>query len=127
MKRLLQPFVLVVTALLAAAYAYPAVRLATGPWERAALAIPFVLIWIVPALYWTGSRDDEESWLDQAAHQASYLSMAWVSFLLVLTLARDVLLFASSALQFEQMHAVIAQTGSRQCWSLRYSPWRAAR
>src|ERR1044071_3801821 len=112
MKRLLQPFVLVVTALLAAAYAYPAARLATGPWERAALAIPFVLIWIVPALYWTGSRDEEESWLDQAAHQASYLSMAWVSFMLVLTLARDVLLFATSALQFEQIHALIAQAGA---------------
>jgi len=111
MKRLLQPFVLVVTALLAAAYAYPAARLATGPWERGALAIPFVLIWIVPALYWTGSRDDEESWLDQAAHQASYLSMAWVSFVLVLTLARDVLLVATSALQLERAHAAIAQAG----------------
>jgi hypothetical protein len=51
MKRLPQPFVLVVTALLAAAYVYPAARLATGPWERLALAIPFFLIWIVPALY----------------------------------------------------------------------------
>ena len=112
MTRLLQPFVLVVTALLAAAYAYPAARLATGPWERGALAIPFVLIWIVPALYWTGSRDDEESWLDQAAHQASYLSMAWVSFLLVLTLARDILLFAASVLQSERTHAVIAQAGA---------------
>jgi uncharacterized protein len=111
MKRFLQPFVVVVTALLAAAYAYPAARLANGPWERGALAIPFVLIWIVPALYWTGSRDDEESWLDQAAHQASYLSMAWVSFLLVLTLARDILLFAASALQFERIHAVVGQLG----------------
>src|SRR4029450_10820181 len=105
------PFVLVVTALLAVGYSYPAARLASGPWDRAALAIPFFLIWIVPALYWTSSRDDEESWLDQAAHQASYLSMAWVSFLLVLTLARDVLLFAASALQFERVHAMIGQLG----------------
>src|SRR5258705_22979 len=111
MKRLLQPFVLVVTALLAAAYAYPAARLATGPWERVALAIPFVLIWIVPAVYWTGERDGEESWLDQAAHQASYLSMAWVSFILVLTLVRDLALLATAALPLERAHALIAQAG----------------
>jgi predicted MPP superfamily phosphohydrolase len=111
MRRLLQPFVLVVTALLAAAYAYPAARLATGPWERAALAIPFFLIWIVPAVYWTGERDGEESWLDQAAHQASYLSMAWVSFILVLTLVRDLALLATAALPLERAHAVIAEAG----------------
>ncbi len=111
MKRLLQPFVLVVTALLAAAYAYPAARLATGPWERVALAIPFFLIWVVPALYWTGERDGEESWLDQAAHQASYLSMAWVSFILVLTLVRDLLLLVTSALPLQDLHAMVAQAG----------------
>jgi hypothetical protein len=110
-KRLLQPFVLVVTALLAVAYAYPAARIASGPWERAALAIPFLLIWLVPALYWTRERDGEESWLDQAAHQASYLSMAWVSFLLVLTLARDVALLATSALPLERVHEVVVQAG----------------
>ena len=111
MKRFLQPFVLVVTALLALSYAYPATRLADGPWERTALAIPFFLIWIVPALYWTAERDGEESWLDQAAHQASYLSMAWVSFILVLTLMRDILLVATSALSLESMHVVIAEAG----------------
>jgi hypothetical protein len=111
MKRLLQPFVLVVTALLALAYAYPATRLADGPWERAALAIPFLLIWIVPALYWTAERDGEESLLDQVAHQASYLSMAWVSFILVLTLIRDLLLLATAAVPLERAHTVIAEAG----------------
>jgi predicted MPP superfamily phosphohydrolase len=111
MKRLLQPFVLVVTALLAAAYAYPAASLASGPWQRLALAIPFVLIWIVPALYWTRERDGEESWLDQAAHVASYLSMAWVSFVLVFTLARDLALLVTSALPLERAHALVVQAG----------------
>jgi len=111
MKRLLQPFVLVVTVLLVAAYAYPAARIATVPWQRAALAIPFILIWIVPALYWTRERDGEESWLDQAAHQASYLSMAWVSFILVLTLARDLVLLVTAALELERAHAVVAEAG----------------
>ena len=111
MKRLLQPFVLVVTALLAAAYVYPAARLASGAWERAALAVPFLLIWIVPALYWTRERDGEESWLDQAAHAASYLSMAWVSFILVLTLARDLLLLVTAASALERAHHVVAEAG----------------
>jgi len=111
MKRLLQPFVLVVTALLAVGYVYLAVRLASGPWGRGALAIPFVLIWIVPVLYWTRERDGEESWLDQAAHQASYLSMAWVSFLLVLTLARDLALLFTAAPPLAPAHAVVARAG----------------
>src|SRR5581483_6405177 len=95
MKRLLQPFVVVVTLLLAAAYAYTAARLASGPWALGLLAIPFMLIWVVPVLYWSRDRDREESRLDDVAHQASYLSMAWVSFVLVLTLARDVALFVT--------------------------------
>jgi uncharacterized protein len=111
MKRLLQPFVVVVTVLLGAAYAYAAARLASGPWGAGLLAIPFVLIWIVPVLYWSRDRDREESWLDQAAHQASYLSMAWVSFVLVLTLARDVALLLSSAPPFGRAYAVVAQAG----------------
>ena len=110
MKRLLQPFVLVLTALLAIGYAYLAARLASGPWGRGALAIPFVLVWIVPALYWTRERDDE-SWLDEAAHQASYLSMAWVSFLLALTLLRDVMLLVTALPPLGQAHRFAAETG----------------
>ncbi len=111
MKRLLQPFVVVVTLLLAAAYAYTAARLASGPWALGLLAIPFMLIWVVPVLYWSRDRDREESRLDDVAHQASYLSMAWVSFVLVLTLARDVALFVTLELPFEGAHAVVAQAG----------------
>jgi predicted MPP superfamily phosphohydrolase len=72
---------------------------------------PFIFVWIVPVLYWTGTRDDEESWLDQAAHQASYLSMAWVSFLLVLTLVRDLALLATAVLPLEPVHAVVTDAG----------------
>jgi uncharacterized protein len=90
-KRLLQPFVLVVTAILALAYAYVAWRLTSHLWQRVALAVPFLLVWIVPVIYW-GSDRDEESVLNEIMHMASYLSMAWLSFLLVLTLGRDVAL-----------------------------------
>jgi uncharacterized protein len=94
MKRLLQPFVLVVTSMLIAVYAYLAWRLAPNVWGRVALAAPFFLIWIVPVYYWGSDREDE-GMIDQLVHQASYLSMAWLSFVLVLTLARDVLLIVT--------------------------------
>ena len=111
MSRLLSPFVLVVTALLAVSYGYVAARLGSGLWDRAALAIPFVLVWIVPVLYWSRQHDEEESRLDAAAHQASYLSMAWVSFLVVLTLARDVALVVTSALSLDGAHQVVVHAG----------------
>jgi uncharacterized protein len=109
--RLLQPFILVVTALLTAGYAYVASRLASSVLGCVALAVPFVLIWVVPAVYWTRERDSEESWLDQAAHQASYLSMAWVSFLLVLTLARDLALALTTVAPLASAHQVVTQAG----------------
>jgi len=111
MSRLLQPFVLVVTALLAAAYAYVAGRLTDELWVRAALAIPFLLIWVVPVIYWSRDRDDEETWLDQIAHQASYLSMAWLSFVIVLTLARDAVLLLTAWLGLVTAHEVITRSG----------------
>jgi uncharacterized protein len=84
--------------LLGAAYAYLALRLATEPWGYPALLVPFALIWVVPVVYWSRPldprREGEESLFDHLVHQAAYLSMAWVSFALVLTLVRDVLLLA---------------------------------
>ena len=103
-------FALVVTALLAVVYAYLASRLATAPWGAAALAVPFALIWIMPVLYW-GTGRSREGWLDQLVHRASYLSMAWVSFALVLTLARDALLLATALQELAAPHRWIAAEG----------------
>ena len=111
MTRLLQPFVLAVTALLAGGYIYVAVRLASGPWERGLLAIPFVLVWTVPVIYWTRQREGGETWLDRAAHQASYLSMAWVSFILVCTLGRDLALLVTATLPLGAAHEAVARSG----------------
>src|SRR5688500_8503213 len=88
--RLLQPFILIVTAILAVGYTYVSLRIASGVWDRLALAVPFVMVWIVPVVYWSGDREDAGR-LDELVHVASYLSMAWLSFLVVLTLARDAL------------------------------------
>lgn len=112
MTRLLQPFVLIVTALLAGAYIYVAARLGSGPWGRGVLAIPFLLVWMVPAIYWTRQRDGEERWLDKVAHQAGYLSMAWVSFILACTLARDLALVVTAALPWDAAHEAVVQGGT---------------
>lgn len=101
-------FALAVTALLGVTYAYLAARLATGAGSALVLATPFVLIWILPVVYW-GSERGREGWLDKLLHRASYLSMAWVSFALVLTLFRDLLLVAT--LPFADLHARVAALG----------------
>jgi predicted MPP superfamily phosphohydrolase len=103
-------FVLAVTAILVAAYAYIASRLAGGPGSAAALAVPFLLIWILPVYYWGSSRS-REGLLDKLLHRASYLSMAWVSFALVFTLARDLLLLATLWPPLAPTHALIATAG----------------
>lgn len=110
-KRLLQPFVLAVTALLAVGYAYVTARLASGPWGRSALAIPFLLIWIVPVFSWTRDSNGEKLWRDSAIHQASYLSMAWVSFLVVFTIVRDLVLLLTVAPPLRTLHAWLAHAG----------------
>src|ERR1043165_8016141 len=89
--RLLQPFVLAVTLILGTGYAYVSSRLTANLWERMVLLVPFVLVWLVPVVYWARDRD-RESTLIELAQYVSYLSMAWLSFLLVLTLLRDVLI-----------------------------------
>jgi predicted MPP superfamily phosphohydrolase len=112
LSRLLQPFVVVVTGLLLVGYGYLAFRLAAAPWARAALALPFLLIWVVPVVYWGRDREREETWFDAYVHQASYLAMAWVSFALVLTLLRDVVLALTALASFEDAHAWASRLGS---------------
>jgi len=95
MKRFLNRFVLTVTAMLAAAFLYVGARIAHTPGAWLALAIPFVLVWMVPVLYW-GSDKDEHGALDHSLHVASYVSMGWVSFALLFTMLRDAALAVSA-------------------------------
>ena len=104
-------FALAVTALLGGAYAYLAARLAGGALGAALLAAPFISIWILPVLYW-GSPRSREGLFARLVHRASYLSMAWVSFALVLTLARDLLLIATHwGAPLTATHAWVASAG----------------
>ncbi|MBS1190519.1 MAG: metallophosphoesterase [Rhodocyclaceae bacterium] len=91
MRRFLNPFILTVTALLAAGYAYAAWRLAAEGIPAAFLALPFVLTWLVPVVYWSNGREGHGPW-DEFLHAAGYMSMGWLNFLILLLLARDLLL-----------------------------------
>ena len=49
-RRFLHPFVLIVSAILLAGYAYIAARLTSTVLGRVLLAAPFVIVWILPVL-----------------------------------------------------------------------------
>jgi predicted MPP superfamily phosphohydrolase len=95
MRRLLSPFFLVLTALVAGLYAYVAIRITAGIPARLALAVPFALIWLVPIVYW-GLGREKHGRLDDAVHAAAYLAMGWVNFLVLTLLVRDLALGAST-------------------------------
>jgi hypothetical protein len=111
-SRLLHPFVLVVSAILLSGYAYIAARLTSTAPARIALAAPFVMVWILPVVYWFGKRDRQgrgHEWVQAL----SFLCMAWLSFLLVLTVGRDVLLLATAALPpLAAIHARLEEAGT---------------
>ena len=104
-------FTLIVTAILAAGYAYVASRLGSGVPDRIALALPFMLVWVIPVFYWSRDRD-EETRFDEFVRIASYLSMAWLSFLLVATLARDALLVATAFAAAADAHRWLREYGA---------------
>lgn len=111
MKRFLNPFVLALTAILAVAYAYLAWRLARGAAGAVVLAIPFMLIWLVPVLYWVADRESG-SVADELLHFTSYTSMGWLNFAFFLSLGRDALQLASAVLPLAGLHAFLRDSGA---------------
>jgi len=110
-KRLLHPFVLVVTAILVVGYAYLAWRLTATPLARIALALPFALIWTVPVVYWMGDREHVGA-VHEIVHASSYLCMGWLNFVLVLTVARDALLLLTALpVSAAAVHAALRDDG----------------
>jgi predicted MPP superfamily phosphohydrolase len=111
-RRLLHPFVLVVSAMLVAGYAYIATRLTSTALVRVALAAPFVLVWILPVVYWVGDRD-RRGRVHEGVQALSFLCMGWLSFLFVLTVTRDVLLLATAALPaLAAVHSLLGESGA---------------
>jgi predicted MPP superfamily phosphohydrolase len=103
--------VLVVSVILVVGYAYIASRLTSTVPARAALAAPFVMVWILPAVYWFGDRDRSgrrHEWVQAL----SFLCMGWLSFVLVLTIARDVLLLAVALLPLAAVQTRLHESGA---------------
>lgn len=106
MRRWLNPFILTLSAILVVAYVYVAWRLHIGPAAWTVLALPFFLVWIVPAVYWSESREDMGR-ADEVLHAASYVCMGWLNFLVLLVLLRDALLVLAWLLQTRNAYAVL--------------------
>jgi predicted MPP superfamily phosphohydrolase len=114
MNRLLSPFVLALTAIVGAGYAYAAWRLTPPGWARGALALPFVLVWLVPVVYWVYGRENHRR-ADDLLHAASYLAMGWLTYVLVLGLLRDALLVIG-ALAGGVLEEVTEHVGAAAVW-----------
>lgn len=110
LRKFLNPFVLVLTLILGGVYAYLAWRLTSGVLPGLALGVPFLLIWLVPVIYWVGERESG-GLADELVHFASYASMGWLNFAFFLSLARDVLQLAAASLSFQGFHALLRDSG----------------
>src|SRR5499433_1473522 len=111
MRRLVHPFVLVVSAILVTGYGYIALRLTSTAPARIALAAPFVMVWILPVVYWFGNRDRRGP-KDEWVQTLSFLCMGWLSFLFVLTVARDILLLATAVVPpLAAAHTLLEKSG----------------
>jgi uncharacterized protein len=111
-RRLLHPFVLVVSTILVLGYAYIAARLTSTVPLRVALAAPFIMVWILPAVYWFGDRDRHRR-VHEWVQALCFVCMGWLSFVLVLTVTRDVLLLATAVLPpLAAVHTTLDESGA---------------
>jgi predicted MPP superfamily phosphohydrolase len=88
MRRLLNPFVLVLTSILAAGYSYLALRLFESLAARLLLALPVICIWIIPVFFWSRNKEAHTE-RDEILQGVAYVCMGWLNFLLFLTIMRD--------------------------------------
>jgi predicted MPP superfamily phosphohydrolase len=111
MRRFLNPFVLVATTILVAAYAYLAWRLTSGVAARLALAVPFFMVWVVPLVYWFGDRERDRR-IDEILHVVTFVCMGWLNFLFLMSVARDVLLLPTAVLPaLAGVHEAVREAG----------------
>lgn len=88
MHRSANVFIVLLTLILGLAYAYTVGRMDVGRVAQVVLTLPFVLVWIIPVVYWGRRRTSRES-ADHLVQYAGFLSMGWLSFLLVATVFLD--------------------------------------
>src|SRR5262245_40870262 len=74
--------------------------------------MPFIMVWILPAVYWFGDRE-RHGRVHEWIQALSFVCMGWLSFLLVLTVTRDVLLLATIALPpLAALHTLLDERGA---------------
>lgn len=110
MKRLLSRFFVVLTTIIGVGYLYVAARVTDAPAARIALALPFLLVWIVPVVYWIYERESATRF-DEALHAASYVSMGWLNFVILLQLVRDAGQALAAVSGAMTIHAALATSG----------------
>lgn len=126
MKRFLSPFILVFTLILAGATSYIALRLGSHLAHWVLTAAAAVLLWLLPAVHWTSDADHSTKW-DIGLQQASFVAMALLSWLFVITVARDLALLAAKLvghpMQFPRGTPAYALAATLTAWGA----WRAFR
>ncbi|RYZ59203.1 MAG: metallophosphoesterase [Proteobacteria bacterium] len=80
MRRFLNPFVFIFTFIIIACYSYAAHQLTNNLFAQILLALPFIAVWLVPIIVWSGDRAEsgEGTHIFQIC---AYLSMGWLNFL----------------------------------------------
>lgn len=111
MRRFFTPFFLTLSAIVVLGYAYLAWRLTGSAGARVLLAVPCLLVWTVPMVYWAGGRESTRR-ADELLHAASYLSMGWLNFLLLFALLRDLLLGLTRLTGAEPLRSALASAGT---------------
>src|SRR2546427_522944 len=70
------------------------------------------MVWILPVVYWFGDRD-RGGRVHEWVQALSFLCMGWLSFLLVLTVGRDMLLLATAVLPpLAAVHTLLDESGA---------------
>src|SRR5262245_51433797 len=70
------------------------------------------MVWILPVVYWFGDRD-RRGRVHDWVQTLSFLCMGWLSFLFVLTVARDAALLVTAVLPpLESVHAFLDEAGA---------------
>jgi predicted MPP superfamily phosphohydrolase len=109
--RLLSRFVLVLTSLTLGTWAYVRWSLDLGAAAGAALLLPFLLVWLVPIVYWVYEREGDTK-LDEFVHAAAYLAAGALHFVILSCLVRDLLLAVTwLAARDGALHAFLQERG----------------
>ena len=106
MKKYLSGLVVTFTFLMAISYFYAWSRLAQNFLSSLLLALPFILVWLIPVRFWSTDRSSYSK-LDHALHISGYVSMGLVNFLIMSLILTDLTLYIFKLSFIEKYHTPI--------------------